>query len=298
MYKREPAKTQVIKSLPHTPIFPICHTRFFLDLTGIFLDFFLLKAKVWQRRGSKHTLPMSIFLKYGEQMADFVAPFRRRRLAGGWGSWGVGMRRAAGGLSSDALGSSRALSALASGGGGEMSDCGCSLDGCATRDADEAWWAQWNSRIDDWWLAFPGAREGMQSCFSALGIHLASRLDSALRAWRARIGEVPPPTRLPSGAAVPEGCEWVGADAAHEALQLPEFPDFGELDFELLQVIPIPRLLPDLQLWESHGLGQLISDKEQLPPMLNKRGGGAHEGEELRLCGRLRPACRGATSRS
>ena len=201
---------------------------------------------------------MSIFLKYGEQMADFVAPFRRRRLDGGWGSWGVGMSRAAGGLSSDALGSSRALSALASGGGGEMSDCGCSLDGCATRDADEAWWAQWNSRIDDWWLAFPGAREGMQSCFSALGIHLASRLDSALRAWRARIGEVPPPTRLPSGAA---------------------FPDFGELDFELLQVIPIPRLLPDLQLWESHGLGQLISDKEQLPPMLNKRGGGAHEGQ-------------------
>ena len=36
MYKREPAKTQVIKSLPHTPIFPICHTRFFLYITGCF----------------------------------------------------------------------------------------------------------------------------------------------------------------------------------------------------------------------------------------------------------------------
>lgn len=65
---------------------------------------------------------------------------------------------------------------------------------------------------------------------------------------------------------MPEGCDWVSDHAG--ALQLPDFPEFGPFDFTLPQVIPIPRLLPHLQLWEpAHGWGQLTSTGGEAIPI-------------------------------
>lgn len=77
----------------------------------------------------------------------------------------------------------------------------------------------------------------------ALGLHLTSRFEAALRFLRlgAAAAAAPPPAMA---SATAEGCEPFRQGAA--SLQLPDFPDFPA-QFELPSVVPIPRLLPS---WE------------------------------------------------
>lgn len=106
----------------------------------------------------------------------------------------------------------------------------------------EEWLEDWQERVSAWWLGVP-SQDGVSACLGALGVHLASRLDAAYRAWAMLRGQhvapsVPPP-------AVEARCEWIanGEGAGAQLPQLPDFPDFPS-EFELPSLVPIPRLLP------------------------------------------------------
>ena len=109
------------------------------------------------------------------------------------------------------------------------------------------WYAEWQGSIQAWWLATPH-RKRLSTCFAALGIHIASRLDVALKAvGLQRLGQggvvaAPPP--MPTAMAGNPGCAWI-ADSDATELQLPDFPEFPK-DFQLPPVLPIPRLMPRL----------------------------------------------------
>lgn len=91
----------------------------------------------------------------------------------------------------------------------------------------------------------------LQACFGALGIHLAERFH--------KLAQLSSGAPHSSEARPEQGCDWIRQG---EALQLPDFPDFGEgFDFTLP---PIPRLLPSQQHLQSllpaeeHFLGQQL----------------------------------------
>jgi|TARA_B100000513_G_C11877706_1_gene178143 hypothetical protein len=111
----------------------------------------------------------------------------------------------------------------------------------------EKWWSEWNERLDDWWIATP-YRQGLQACMGALSLHLANRLDTLFRSWRA-LHFWKPDTASQPPRDLGENCEWVGESGA-ERLDLPDFPDFP-IKFELPPVIPIPRLLPSFEELQS-----------------------------------------------
>lgn len=120
----------------------------------------------------------------------------------------------------------------------------------------DAWFDSFRKRIEEWWLVTPH-REALSACTSALGLHLASRLESAYRSWRAlQPGKSPPEQPPPSRTPEPD-CAWVFDRAAQ--LDLPNFPTFPTRpsEFELPSVIPIPRMLPSWQLLQAHGAQQL-----------------------------------------
>lgn len=91
------------------------------------------------------------------------------------------------------------------------------------------------------------SRRAQGDCFSAVSLHLASRLELLLRRGGlfGRRGAVSPtsggavsPT---SGGSAPEGCEWALSEKGlSEAL--PDFPDLPEPS--RFGPLPIPRLLP------------------------------------------------------
>ena len=52
-------------------------------------------------------------------------------------------------------------------------------DRCALEQT-AAWFERWQDRLEEWWLLTPFQDE-MSSCIGALGLHLASRFEAALR---------------------------------------------------------------------------------------------------------------------
>ena len=115
--------------------------------------------------------------------------------------------------------------------------------------AEAAWFDEWGERLGCWWLSLPVPTQGeLSGCLGALGLHLGSRFDAAIRLVH--------PSRL-GGAnahAAEPGCEWLSRSA--EELNLPEFPSRADFEFTLP---PIPRLLPDVQQLHS-----FTSDRQEL----------------------------------
>ena len=125
-----------------------------------------------------------------------------------------------------------------------------------------SWWAEWRQRLGAW-LAATSAGGALRNCFGALGLHLASRLEWALRQ---RLGGGGGAVGEGAGGALSKGrggqtaasgrrsdppggsrCDWLESETWLEELSpLPEFPPFPEaFDFELpLPAIPRPALLP------------------------------------------------------
>ena len=112
-------------------------------------------------------------------------------------------------------------------------------------------WSQ--DRMDEWWHSLgPAHREMARSCFSALGLHLAGRLDWAWSRWSRLRGKAltSPPAAMPHADA--PSCEWIENVAASSAMNAPKLPEFPEIieRFEAWDMIAVPRLLPDFfQRW-------------------------------------------------
>ena len=108
------------------------------------------------------------------------------------------------------------------------------LSTCA-HSATALWSDEWRRRFEHWWLGAPLTSAELHACWGALGLHIASRFDAALSAWRAAASphEIQPRNR-PPGNRPPEnrppgetGCEWVGGlNGASSKLELPPFPSF------------------------------------------------------------------------
>ena len=106
-----------------------------------------------------------------------------------------------------------------------------------------SWFDEWGAKIEAWWLATPFQSE-LGACTGALGLHLLSRFELALRAWRQATGGgdagAPPPA-----AAAEAGCELLSPQTSDQ-LHLPEFPQFPDAFQGVAPLIPpIPRLLPE-----------------------------------------------------
>lgn len=106
-----------------------------------------------------------------------------------------------------------------------------------------AWWANWRESVEEWWATTP-FRADLGYCASALGLHLASRLDQLL-------GRPPP---APRGCLVGpceterDTCQWIEEKAGE--LNLPDFPSLPS-SFSLPEVLPLPRLLPSVEFRQS-----------------------------------------------
>ena len=159
----------------------------------------------------------------------------------------------------------------------------------------------WRRVLHSWWAALTGGEAAsLGACMYALGLHLASRFDLLLNAWRASAGL--PPVAPRSGPLAPGangagalpgaegGCEHVGERATE--LGLPEMPSFppDATPFHLPALPPIPRLLPS-----EHFLRSRHRDDPQLlaslldalaNPAVQVAGGGLI-GVEVGLSGRL-----------
>lgn len=133
----------------------------------------------------------------------------------------------------------------------------------------EAWLLSWRKRLGCWFIALPGSiRMQLENCIGALGIHIASRLEAAMRATSALVGDaaaLQPPSVTVLSDAMAAHCEWLG-DA--NVLGLPEFPPLiwlGGGGGALVQP-SIPRLLPAWQQLQSLAERHLaISRPARLP---------------------------------
>ena len=113
----------------------------------------------------------------------------------------------------------------------------------ALEPQQETWLEEWGRRLDCWWPLVPfETRAEFSACMGALALHIASRLDFALRvstSWGFLPTNRDAQLRPKEHAAVAEpGCEWVKTEAPD--LELPQFPDFSQF-----MLPPLPRLLPN-----------------------------------------------------
>ena len=139
---------------------------------------------------------------------------------------------------------------------------------CVASLRTQRWLDDWRLRLDDWFKGLPLAEQAsLGNCLGALGLHLGSRFDMALNAWRALLGRPPtvPPPHASATTAEP-GCEWLGEG---NSLQVPEFPPFpSDPDTFHAPVLPIPSLLPEgsrhLFLQSTRGYGEHA--REHAPP--------------------------------
>lgn len=112
------------------------------------------------------------------------------------------------------------------------------------------WGGEWLRRMEHFWLITP-FREGLRTCFTALGLHLSSRFRIALSLLRAAPGERQQLRAAPPSPAVnDDGCDWVAEKMDSGELNLPDFPDLPpESDFpsewRTPSVVPLPRLVPN-----------------------------------------------------
>lgn len=96
---------------------------------------------------------------------------------------------------------------------------------------EEAWYSSWQSSLECWWGGLPvPTQQQFGACVGAFGLHLGGRFDRAL-------GKTPAAAK-----AADSSCNWVGTRA--EELNMPAFPDMGQIKFNLP---PLPRLLPSWQ---------------------------------------------------
>ena len=113
----------------------------------------------------------------------------------------------------------------------------------------DKWLALWQKRLDRWWLGMPlSSQQQVGGCLSALGLHLASRLNSQFRLWHlgGALGVSARPPPPPPVESLATGCEWIGEmEGAATRFKLPDFPDFPHLFKDMPPVVPIPRLMPD-----------------------------------------------------
>lgn len=95
------------------------------------------------------------------------------------------------------------------------------------------WLDEWRERFDCWWLGLgSGVQARLHSCLAALSLHLGSRLVEGPLAG--------PAQPLSSQNAIEAGCEWL----SDGTLELPSFPDLGELRLRGKSFPPIPQLVP------------------------------------------------------
>ena len=139
--------------------------------------------------------------------------------------------------------------------------CGAGLAGGSTDSEGEApgdlqqasWVARMKRSFNAWWATLPLFNsQTIGHCLGALGLHLFSRFDPALQAWRALHGTPPLSSdKVARGAAEP-GCQWYEHSAfdLHDAS--PEFPAIpSEPDAFKVPLLPIPKLLPDFRRQQS-----------------------------------------------
>ena len=127
---------------------------------------------------------------------------------------------------------------------GTMATCGVGGGEPSFEQMDEAmntFLHQWRERLEGWWIAAP-MRDGLQACFGALGLHLASRLEFHWATIVAKALGRPTVPRPPPVLGDDSECKWIEDGTTH--LDLPDFPDLP-MQFELPTVPPIPRLLPE-----------------------------------------------------
>lgn len=106
----------------------------------------------------------------------------------------------------------------ACGDGGAEAVVRCERKKAALQDL---WLAASRRRFECWWLGLPiPTQTQLGGCLGALGLHLASRLDSMLGGGGG-VGAVHTP-----------GCEWIGKHNGATSLEMPSFPS-PPLEFEL-----------------------------------------------------------------
>lgn len=110
-----------------------------------------------------------------------------------------------------------------------------------------AWEFEWKKRFDAWWIATP-YKEGLGACFGALGLHMAQRWQQFLSMLTGKASNQMPPTTGSQHAADAK-CDFL----TDGTLELPEFPALPKHfdKFEAAPILPIPRLLPNLQHLQS-----------------------------------------------
>jgi|TARA_B100000513_G_scaffold66248_1_gene26210 hypothetical protein len=107
----------------------------------------------------------------------------------------------------------------------------------APRSELRPWIDEWTDRVGCWWLSLPpSTRTNIGACMGALGVHLAERLDEALRAARRIAGRSSVAARAVAGGdkghAGEHSCEWVseehGVEHLHKArIQASDMPRGG-----------------------------------------------------------------------
>lgn len=92
----------------------------------------------------------------------------------------------------------------------------------------ETWLGDWRSRVDDWWAGLAPVQQSQAvSCWAALALHLAGRLD-----WVIRLKAMPPVGEgfsssppAAKGPAMSTQCETVMGKEGLDKLDLPDFPE-------------------------------------------------------------------------
>lgn len=133
---------------------------------------------------------------------------------------------------------------------------------------EEQWHAEWRRSLKCWWIGLPMPTQAeLGGCLGALGLHLGSRLDAAMRGKTS-------PTTTAAGPSVPARfparCDWVSSPESAM-----EFPAVPSLDGVRFTVPPIPRLLPSWQLLQAMATpdgAPLIADATQQERRQRARG--------------------------
>ena len=100
-----------------------------------------------------------------------------------------------------------------------------------------AFFDEWQERVEGWWLAAVARDPRLGECLGALGLHIASRLESAFDVWKARLRGGPhgghsAPTELAGQ------CSWLRQGEQSGALGMPELPGASHTPS------PFPPLIP------------------------------------------------------
>ena len=166
---------------------------------------------------------------------------------------------------------------------------GCWGGGASPCSTEAQWREEWQLRLHCWWIGLPmPTQTQLGSCIGALGLHLSSRFDAAVRGASARFGGgnghlATSPAREEYAKATAEpACVWVSERAAQ--LNLPDFPALPEAAADLMELhpssllLPLPRLLEPEWLRSSIGGASSPSSETVSPPAYVSLGMGVGMG--------------------